>query len=84
MSEQKNEIYTPNNDFLQELARQSQHVTVFVKNGVQIHGVVGHLYLDRMRVDSDSNKRRELLPDEENYVRYDAISTIKVKRGGVM
>ena len=71
-------IYTPNNDFLQELALSHQRLTVFTKNGVQMHGTIGHLYLDWMRVDCSHS--RELLPDEENYVRYDAVSTIKFKK----
>ena len=82
MSEKPTEIYTPNNDFLQELARSEQRLTVFTKNGVQIHGTIGHLYLDWARVDGGSTRDRSILPDEENYVRYDAISTIKVRKGG--
>lgn len=82
MSDKKNEIFTPNNDFLQELAVSDQRLTVFTKNGVQMHGTIGHLYLDWLRVDSGGNHDRQIPPDEENYVRYDAISTIKVRRGG--
>lgn len=81
MSEQ-NSIYTPNNDFLQELARGEQKLTVFTKNGVQMHGTIGHLYLDWLRVDTGS--RHDIVPDETNYVRYDAISTIKVRKGGAV
>ena len=79
MDNKKLEVFTPNDDFLEKLVRKKSSITVFVKNGVQLHGTAGHLYLNWMRLDSSSTQGGPV--DEENYIRYDAISTIRVRKG---
>lgn len=73
-------IYSADNEFLCELAESQQRLTIFVKNGVQIHGTIVRLYRDWMFVNS-SRDRDGLSLKEDSYVRYDAISTIKVVQG---
>lgn len=67
--------YARGNEFLLELKEKETPVTVFVKNGVQLHGTIAQLYKDYflMHVSTGAGPG---MRTNNNYIRYDAVSTI--------